>query len=209
MSVAEERIKPYLPRALRGAVDFYNGEVLGKWDDRGRLGRYEDGDDRISAWIDGRKQYVTGFAAAMFITERFFTDEILPSLDRALDGVYKFNVRKGAVRLKGCGLGPFLDLRAHDDYDDAMEAGVRALTDQTTRLIAADAAKRLGPCIIERTGGGATIITTAQGTACMNPETANGCGSVQVVVDTPRCKETIRIGPGGVLPRYAIWYLNS
>lgn len=208
MSIAEERIKPYLPRALRSAVDFYNGEVLGKWDDRGRLGRYEDGDDRISAWIDGRKQYVTGFAAAMHITRQAFTDDILPSLDRALDGVYKFNVRKGTVRLKGCGLGPFLDLRAHDDYDDAMEAGIRTLTDQTIRLIAADAAKRLGPCVIERTGGSATIITTTQGTACMNPENTNRCGSVQVVVDTPRRQETIRIRPGGVLPPYAVRYLN-
>lgn len=208
MSVAEESIKPYLPRALRGAVDFYNGEVLGKWDDQGRLGRYEDGDDRISVWIDGRKQDVTGVAAAMFITRWAFTDAVLPDLDRALDGVYKFNVRKGTVRLRGSGLGPFLDLRAHDDYDDAVEAGIRALTDQTIRLIAADAAKRLGPCVLERTGGGATIITTTQGIACMNPENTNGCGSVQVVVDTPRCNETIRIQPGGVLPPYAIRYLN-
>lgn len=209
MNSAEENIKPYLPRALRGAVDFRNGEVLGKWDDRASLGRYEDGDDHISVWIDGRKQYVTSVAAAMFITERFFTDEILPFLDRALDGVYKFNVRKGKVSLKGCGLGPFLDMGAHDDYDDALQAGVRALADQTIRLIVADAAKRLGPSIIERTGGGVTIITTTQGTACMNPETTNGYGSVRVVVDTPRCNETIRIQPGGVLPSYAIWYLNN
>lgn len=209
MSSAEERVKPYLPRALRGAVDFYNGEVRGKWDDWGRLGRYEDGDDHIRVWLDRRWQDVTGVAAAMFITERFFTDEILTFLDRALDGIYKVNVRKGTMRLKGSGLGSFLDMRAHDDYDDAVEAGVRALADQTIRLIAADAAKRLGPCIIERTGGGATIITTTQGTACMNPENTNGYGSVQVAVDTPRCNETIRIQPGGVLPAYAIRGLND
>ena len=106
-------------------------------------------------------------------------------------------------------MGPFLDMREHDYYNDAVEAGIRALADQTIRLIAADAAKRLGPHIIERTGDGATIITTTQGTVCMNPENTNGYGSVQVVVDTPRQHGVERIAPGGALPRYVIWDLNN
>lgn len=203
MSSAEERIRPHLPRALRGVVKFRDGRVLGGWDD-GILGRYEDGDDRISVWINGRREYVTDVAAAMHITERAFVDDILPYLARALDGIYKFNVRKGTVRLKGSGLGPFLDLRAHDDYDDAVGAGITTLADQTSRLAAADAARRLGPCIVERTGGGSTVITTTRGTVCMNPEITNGDGSVQAVVDGPRWNGVVRIEPGDTLPAYVI-----
>lgn len=209
MSIAEERIKPHLPKALRSAVRFQDGQVTCDWDDRSSLGRYEDGDEHIITWIDGSKQYLTDDLAAMYITGRAFTDDILPFLDRVLDGVYKFNVRKGTVRLKGSGLGPFLDLRKHDDYNDAVDAGAMALADQTIRLIAADAAKRLGPHIIERTGGGVTIITTTQGTVCMNPEVSNGYGSVQVVVDAPHQNNVIRIEPGDVLPSYVIWDLNN
>ncbi|MFC2473227.1 MAG: PLP-dependent transferase, partial [Actinomyces sp.] len=42
-----------------------------------------------------------------YITEWAFTDDILPYLAGVLDGIYKFNVRKGTARLKGSGLGPF------------------------------------------------------------------------------------------------------
>lgn len=208
MKSAEERIKPHLPRALRGAVRFQGGWVTGGWDD-GILGRYEEGDDHISTWIDEREQDVTDVAAAMHITRRAFVDDILPHLARVLDGVYRFNVRKGTVRLKGHGLGPFLDLRAHDNYDDAVEAGVLALADQTIRLAAADAVKRLGPCVVERTGNGNTIITTTRGTVCMSPEDTNGDGAVQAVVDTPRQCGVVRVEPGGALPAYVIRDLDG
>lgn len=208
MSVVEENIKPYLPRALRGAVRFSGGQVTCWWDDKA-LARYEDGDDHISFRSNGRREYVTSVAAAMYITGRAFTDDILPYLARTLDGVYRFNVRKGTVRLKGSGMGPFLDLRVHDDYNDAVKAGIRTLADQTSRLAAADAVKRLGPCIVERTGNGSTIITTTQGTVCMSPDNSNGDGSVRVAVDTPKHCIVIRIEPGGVLPSYVIWDLNN
>lgn len=204
MNSAEERIKGHLPRALRKAVWFSNGAVTCDWDDRFELGRYEDGDEQISFWDNGSKQYATDDIAAMHIIRRAFTDDVLPFLARALDGVYRFNVRKGTVRLKGSGMGAFLDLRKHDYYNDAVEAGVDALVDQTIRLIAADATKRLGPHIIERTGNGSTIITTTQGTVCMSPDASNGDGSVQVVVDTPRHSIVIRIQPGETLPAYVI-----
>lgn len=206
MRGAEERIKPYLPRALRSAVSFDGGQITSDWDDRTAI-RYEDDGSYIDIGIFGNEQCLADVDAAMYITEWAFTDDILPFLARALDGVYKFNARKGTARLKGSGLGPFLDLRAHDYYNDAVEAGIRALADQTIRLIAADAAKRLGPHIIERTGDGTTIITTTQGTVCMNPENTNGHGSVRVVVDTPRHSIVIRIEPGGILPSYVIWDL--
>lgn len=204
MNSVEESIKPYLPRALRGAVDFNDGEVTCDWDDRSALGRYEDGDDHISVWIGGKQGYITAVAAAMYITERAFTDDIWPSLARALDGIYRFNVRKGAVRLKGSGLGPFLDFRAHDDYNDAVKAGIRTLADQTIRLAAADAVKRLGPCIVERTDAGRTIITTTQGTVCLSNDTACKDGSVRATEDTARWKGDIRIQPGETLPAYII-----
>lgn len=209
MSTAEERIKGHLPKAMRSAVRFEDGQVTCGWDDRYALGHYEDGDEQISFWDNGSKQYATDDIAAMYITRRAFTDDILPCLARTLDGVYKFNVRKGTVRLKGSGLGPFLDLRKHDDYDDAVEAGVISLADQTIRLAAADAFKRLGPCIVERTGDGSTIITTTQGTVCMSPEVTNGDGAVQAVVDTPRHSNIIRVDPGETLPSYVIWDLDK
>lgn len=206
MSTAEERIKGHLPKAMRSAVRFEDGEVTCDWDDR--VGwSYEDTFGSMTVRSNGHKQDVTDDIAAMYLTERAFTDDVLPFLARALDGVYKFNVRKGTVRLKGSGLGPFLDLRKHDYYNDAVEAGVDALVDQTIRLIAADATKRLGPHIIERAGNGSTIITTTQGTVCMSPDASNGDGSVQVVVDTPRHSIAIRIEPGGILPSYVIWDL--
>ena len=208
MRGAEERIKSHLPKAMRSAVQFGDGEVTCDWDDRAGW-RYEDTFGSMTIRSNGHEQDVTDDIAAKYLTERAFIDDILPYLARSLDGVYKFNVRKGTVRLRDSGMGPFLDLRAHDDYNDAVEAGTNALADQTIRLIAADAAKRLGPHIIERTGGGATIITTTQGTVCMSPETANGDGSVQVTVDTPKHCIVIRIEPGGVLPSYVIWDLNN
>ena len=199
MSTAEERIKGHLPKALRSAVRFRNGDVTCDWDDWA-VWRYEDTFGCISIRSGGHEECITDDVAAMYLTERAFTDDILPSLDRALDGIYK---------LRDSGMGPFLDMRKHDYYNDAVEAGIRALADQTIRLIAADAARRLGPHIIERTGDGATIITTTQGTVCMNPENTNGYGSVQVVVDTPRQHGVERIAPGGALPRYVIWDLNN
>lgn len=208
MSIAEKRIKPHLPRALRSAVRFEDGEVTCDWDDRTGW-RYEDVYGSMAIRSDGHEQDVTDDIAAKYLTERAFTDDILPYLARALDGAYKFDARKGTVRLKGSGMGPFLDLRKHDYYNDAVEAGVDALVDQTIRLIAADAAKRLGPHIIERTGNGSTIITTTQGTVCMSPDNSNGDGSVRVAVDTPKHCIVIRIEPGGVLPRYVIWDLNN
>ena len=208
MNRAEERIKGHLPKAMRSAVRFEDGQITCDWDER-TAWRYEDTFGSMTIWSGGRDQDITDVAAAMYLTERAFTDDILPSLDRALDGVYKFNVRKGTVRLRGSGMGPFLDMRGHDCYNDAVEAGIRALADQTIRLIAADAAKRLGPCIVERTDAGRTIITTTLGTVCMSPENTNGYGSVQVVVDTPRQHGVERIAPGGALPRYVIWDLNN
>ena len=208
MRSAEERIKGHLPRALRRAVYFSDGQVTCDWDDR-TAWPYEDVFGCITIRSNGHEQDVTDVAAAMYLTERAFTDDILPYLARSLDGVYKFNTRKGTVRLKGSGLGPFLDLREHDYYNDAVDAGISALVDQTIRLIAADATKRLGPHIIERTGNGATIITTTQGTVCMSPDAANEDGSVQVTVDTPRQHGVERIEPGGALPRYVIWDLNN
>lgn len=210
MSTAEERIKGHLPRALRKAIRFSDGQVTCDWDE-GTLGRYEDGDEQISFWDNGSKQYATDDIAAMHITRRAFTDDVLPFLARTLDGVYKFNVRKGTVRLKGSGMGPFLDLREHDYYNDAVEAGVDALVDQTICLIAADATKRLGPHIIERAGNGSTIITTTQGTVCLPGKSTNrrGDGSVQAVVDTARWSGSVRLEPGSVLPAYVIWDLSN
>lgn len=208
MRGAEERIKGHLPKAMRSAVRFEDGQITCDWDER-TAWPYEDTFGSMTIWSGGRDQDITDDIAAKYLTERAFTDDILPSLDRALDGIYKFNVRKGTVRLRDSGMGPFLDLRAHDYYNDAVEAGIRTLADQTIRLIAADATKRLGPHIIERMGNGSTIITTTQGTVCMSPETANGDGSVQVTVDTPKHCIVIRIEPGGVLPSYVIWDLGS
>ena len=208
MRGAEERIKGHLPRALRSAVTFRDGELTCDWDDRAGW-PYEDIFGCITIRSNGHEQDVTDVAAAMYLTERAFTDDILPYLARSLDGIYKFNVRKGTVRLRDSGMGPFLDLRKHDYYNDAVDAGIGALADQTIRLIAADAAKRLGPHVIERTGDGSTIITTTRGTVCMSPDAANEDGSVQVTVDTPRQHGVERIAPGGALPRYVIWDLNN
>ena len=208
MRGAEERIKGHLPRALRSAVYFRDGQVTCDWDDRAGW-PYEDTFGCITIRSNGHEQDITDDIAAMYLTERVFTDDILPYLAGALGGVYKFNARKGTARLKGSGLGPFLDLRAHDYYNNAVDAGISALADQTIRLIAADAAKRLGPHVVERTGNGSTIITTTQGTVCMSPDAANEDGSVQVVVDTPRRHGVERIAPGGALPRYVIWDLNN
>ena len=210
MRGAEERIKGHLPKAMRSAVRFEDGQITCDWDER-TAWRYEDTFGSMTIWSDGRDQDITDVAAAMYLTERAFTDDILPSLDRALDGIYKFNARKGTARLKGSGLGPFLDLRAHDYYNDAVEAGIRALADQTVRLAVANATTRLGPHIIERTGDGTTIITTTQGTVCLPGKSTNrrGDGSVQVTVDTPRQRGVERIAPGGALPRYVIWDLNN
>lgn len=206
MNTAEERIKPYLPRALRSAVSFYDGQVTCWWDDRA-IARYEDGNEQISFRSYGRREYVTNVAAAMYITERAFVDDILPGLARVLDGIYKFNVRKGTARLKGSGLGPFLDLRVDDNYNDAVKAGIRTLAGQTIRLAVADAVKRLGPCIVERTDAERTIITTTHGTVCMSPDAANRDGSVRATEDTFRWKSAIRIQPGETLPAYVIWDL--
>ena len=203
MRGAEERIKPYLPRALRSAVSFDGGQITNDWDDRTAI-RYEDDGSYIDIGICGSGQRLSDVDAAMYITEWAFTDDILPFLARALDGVYKFNVRKGTARLKGSGLGPFLDLRAHDYYNDAVE-------DQTVRLAVADATTRLGPHIIERVGDGSTIITTTQGTVCLPGKSTNrrGDGSVQAVVDTARWSGSVRLEPGGVLPAYVIWDLSN
>lgn len=208
MSTAEERIKGHLPKAMRSAVRFEDGQVTCDWDER-TAWPYEDTFGSMTVWSGGRDQDITDVAAAMYLTERAFTDDILPGLARVLDGIYKFNVRKGTVRLRDSGMGPFLDMREHDYYNDAVDAGISTLADQTIRLIAADAAKRLGPHVIERTGDGSTIITTTQGTVCMSPDAANEDGSVQVVVDTPRQHGVERIEPGGALPRYVIWDLNN
>lgn len=208
MSTAEERIKGHLPKAMRSAVRFEDGQITCDWDER-TAWRYEDTFGSMTIWSGGRDQDITDVAAAMYLTERAFTDDILPYLARSLDGIYKFNVRKGTVRLRDSGMGPFLDLRKHDYYNDAVDAGISALADQTIRLIAADAAKRLGPHVIERTGDGSTIITTTRGTVCMSPDAANEDGSVQITVDTPRQHGVERIEPGGALPRYVIWDLNN
>ena len=210
MRGAEERIKGHLPKAMRSAVYFRDGQVTCDWDER-TAWTYEDTFGSMTIWSGGRDQDITDVAAAMYLTERAFTDDILPFLARALDGVYKFNVRKGTVRLRDSGMGPFLDLRAHDYYNDAVKAGIRALADQTVRLAVADATTRLGPHIIERVGDGSTIITTTQGTVCLPGKSTNrrGDGSVQVVVDTPRQHGVERIAPGGALPRYVIWDLNN
>mgnify|MGYP000974940022 CR=1 FL=1 len=203
MRSAEERIKGHLPRALRSAVTFRDGQVTCDWDD-GAAWPYEDTFGCITIRSNRHERDITDVAAAMYLTERAFTDDILPYLARTLDGVYKFNTRKGTVRLKGSGLGPFLDLRAHDYYNDAVDAGISALAGQTVRLAVADATTRLGPHIIERVGNGSTIITTTQGTVCMSPDAANEDGSVQVTVDTPKHCIAIRIEPGGALPSYII-----
>ena len=210
MRSAEERIKPYLPRALRGAVSFDGGQITSDWDDRTAI-RYEDDGSYIDIGIFGNEQCLADVDAAMYITEWAFTDDILPFLARALDGVYKFNTRKGTACLKGSGLGPFLDLRAHDYYNDAVEAGIKTLADQTVRLAVANAATRLGPHIIERVGDGSTIITTTQGTVCLPGKSTNrrGDGSVQAVVDTARWSGSVRLEPGGVLPAYVIWDLSN
>lgn len=210
MRGAEERIKPYLPRALRSAVSFDGGRITSDWDDRTAI-RYEDDGSYIDIGICGNEQCLADVDAAKYITEWAFTDDILPYLAGALGGIYRFNTRKGTARLKGSGLGPFLDLRAHDYYNDAVEAGIRAPADQTIRLIAADAAKRLGPHIIERVGDGSTIITTTQGTVCLPGKSTNrrGDGSVQAVVDTARWSGSVRLEPGGVLPAYVIWDLSN
>lgn len=208
MRGAEERIKPYLPRALRSAVSFDDGRITSDWDDRTAI-RYEDDGSYIDIGICGNERCLADVDAAMYITERAFTDDILPYLAGALRGIYKFNTRKGTVRLKGYGLGPFLDLREHDYYNNAVDAGISALADQTIRLIAADAAKRLGPHVIERVGNGDTIITTTQGTVCMSPDASNHDGSVQVAVDTPKHCIAIRIEPGSALPSYIIWDLSN
>lgn len=206
MSTAEERIKPYLPRALRSAVSFDDGQITSDWDDRTAI-RYEDDGSYIDIGICGNEQCLADVAAAMYITEWAFVDDILPRLARVLDGIYKFNVRKGTARLKGSGLGPFLDLRVDDDYNDAVKAGIRTLAGQTIRLAVADAVKRLGPCIVERTDAGRTIITTAHGTVCMSPDVANRDGSVRATEDTFRWEGDIRIQPGESLPAYVIWDL--
>ena len=206
MRGAEERIKGHLPRALRRAVYFSDGQVTCDWDER-TAWRYEDTFGCMTIWLGGRDQDITDVAAAMYLTERAFTDDILPSLDRALDGIYKFNVRKGTVRLKGSGLGPFLDLRVDDDYNDAVKAGIRTLAGQTIRLAVADAVKRLGPCIVERTDAGRTIITTTHGTVCLSNDTAFKDGSVRATVDTHSRCTVVRIQPGETLPAYVIWDL--
>ena len=204
MSSAEERIKAHLPKALRSAVHFRNGEVTCDWDDWA-VWRYEDTFGCISIRSDGHEEHITDDVAAAYFTQRAFTDDIQPNLAGVLSGIYKFNVRKGTVRLKGSGMEPFLDLRMHEYYNDAVDAGISALADQTIRLVAADAAKRLGPHVIKRTGGGATIITTTRGTVYMSPDASNEDGSVQVTLDTPRRSTVLRIEPGGALPAYAIW----
>ena len=210
MRGAEERIKPYLPRALRSAVQFDDGQITCDWDDRTAI-RYEDDGSYIDIGICGNERCLADVDAAMYITEWAFTDDILPYLAGALRGIYKFNVRKGTARLKGYGLGPFLDLRAHDYYNDAVEAGVKTLADQTVRLAVADATTRLGPHIIERAGNGSTIITTTQGTVCLSGKSTNrrGDGSVQAAVDTARWSGSVRLEPGGVLPAYVIWDLSN
>lgn len=207
MNSPEGNIKPYLPRALRSAVHFSDGQITCDWDDRCVLGRYEEDDNYyMSVWVNGEQQDIAVTAAAMYITERAFADDILPNLARPLDGVYKFNVHKGTAHLKGSGLGPFLDLRKHDYYNDAVKAGVAALADQTIRLAAADAVKRLGPCIVERTDAGRTIITTTRGTLCLSAPVVRryGDGSVRATEDTARWKGDIRIQPGEALPAYVI-----
>ena len=203
MRGAEERIKPYLPRALRSAVSFDGGQITSDWDDRTAI-RYEDDGSYIDIGICGNEQCLADVDAAKYITEWAFTDDILPYLAGALGGIYKFNARRGTARLKGSGLGPFLDLRAHDYYNDAVEAGVKTLA-------VADATTRLGPHIIERVGDGSTIITTTQGTVCLSGKSTNrrGDGSVQAVVDTARWSGSVRLEPGGVLPAYVIWDLSN
>ena len=210
MRSAEERIKPYLPRALRSAVSFDDGQVTSDWDERTAI-RYEDDGSYIDIGICGNEQRLGDVAAAMYITEWAFTSDILPYLAGVLDGIYRVNVRKGTARLKGRGLGPFLDLRTHDYYNDAVEAGVKTLADQTVRLAVADATTRLGPHVIERTGNGATIITTTQGTVCLPGKSTNrrGDGSVQATVDTARWSGSVRLEPGGALPAYVIWDLSN
>lgn len=210
MRGAEERIKPHLPRALRSAVSFDDGQITSDWDDRTAI-RYEDDGSYIDIGICGNEQCLADVDAAMYITEWAFTDDILPYLAGALGGIYKFNTRKGTARLKGSGLGPFLDLRKHDYYNDAVDAGIGALVDQTVRLAVADATTRLGPHIIERVGDGSTIITTTQGTVCLPGKSTNrrGDGSVQATVDTARWSGFVRLEPGSVLPAYVIWDLSN
>jgi hypothetical protein len=203
---AEERIKPYLPRALRSAVSFDDGQIISDWDDRTAI-RYEDDGSYIDIGICGNEQCLADVDAAMYITKWAFTDDLLPYLAGALGGIYKFNTRKGTARLKGSGLGPFLDLRVDDDYNDAVKAGIRTLAGQTIRLAVADAVKRLGPCIVERTDAGRTIITTTHGTVCLSNDTAFKDGSVRATVDTHSRCTVVRIQPGETLPAYVIWDL--
>lgn len=206
MRSAEERIKPYLPRALRSAVSFDDGQIISDWDDRTAI-RYEDDGSYIDIGICGNEQCLADVDAAMYITKWAFTDDLLPYLAGALGGIYKFNTRKGTARLKGSGLGPFLDLRVDDDYNDAVKAGIRTLAGQTIRLAVADAVKRLGPCIVERTDAGRTIITTTHGTVCLSNDTAFKDGSVRATVDTHSRCTVVRIQPGETLPAYVIWDL--
>lgn len=206
MNTAEERIKGHLPRALRRAVYFSDGQVICDWDDR-TAWRYEDTFGSMTIWSNGRDQDITDDIAAAYLTECAFVDDILPRLARVLDGIYKFSARKGTARLKGSGLGPFLDLRVDDNYNDAVKAGIRTLAGQTIRLAVADAVKRLGPCIVERTDVGRTIITTTHGTVCMSPDASNRDGSVRATEDTFRWKGDIHIQPGESLPDYVIWDL--
>lgn len=98
MRGAEERIKPYLPRALRSAVSFDDGRITSDWDDRTAI-RYEDDGSYIDIGICGNEQCLSDVDAAMYITEWAFTDDILPYLAGVLDGIYKFNARKGTARL--------------------------------------------------------------------------------------------------------------
>ena len=96
MRGAEERIKPYLPRALRSAVSFDDGRITSDWDDRTAI-RYEDDGFYIDIGICGNEQCLADVDAAKYITEWAFTDDILPYLAGALGGIYRFNARKGTA----------------------------------------------------------------------------------------------------------------
>ena len=156
MSTAEERIKGHLPKAMRSAVRFEDGQVTCDWDER-TAWPYEDTFGSMTVWSGGRDQDITDVAAAMYLTERAFTDDILPGLARVLDGIYKFNVRKGTVRLRDSGMGPFLDMREHDYYNDAVDAGISTLADQTIRLIVLPSPVRSMTCGPSRLAASAAI----------------------------------------------------